>query len=74
MARSDTALWSINERLGQLLEHLGAESIGGTSLSRPNMRWATELLKVFQEAAEDEDAPSGGKDPLPNVPDMAITS
>lgn len=72
MARQDAALWSINERLGQLLEHLGVEKLAGADLGRPSLRWAAEIVKVFTETDEDKKK-QDGEDPLPYIPDMAIT-
>lgn len=55
MARSDSALWSINERLGALCEALGAR-VAGMDLPSPSIDWAVDLLEVFK-AEPEQDAP-----------------
>lgn len=65
MARADAALWSINERLGALLEWLGAPP-AGAALPEPSIDWVADLFEAFK--AEDEDEADAEADPLPNIP------
>ncbi|MBX7132618.1 MAG: hypothetical protein K1X67_08095 [Fimbriimonadaceae bacterium] len=65
MARADTALWSINERLGSLCGFLGAPA-AGCAMPEPSIDWVGELLETFR-SDEDEGA-DPNKDPLANIP------
>lgn len=66
MARADTALWSINERLGSLCDFIGAPS-AGYALPEPSIDWVGELFEAFKSDDED-DSGDPDKDPLPNIP------
>jgi len=66
MARADTALWSINERLGSLCAFLGADP-AGCSIPVPSIDWVGELLEAFK-ADDDEDEADPDGDPLAHIP------
>lgn len=66
MARADTALWSINERLGSLCDFIGAAP-AGCSMPEPSIDWVGELFEAFR-ADDEDDSGDPDKDPLPNIP------
>lgn len=67
MARADTALWSINERLGSLCDFFGAPS-AGCSMPEPSIDWVGELFEALKSDGEDDEDGDPDKDPLPSWP------